>query len=110
MAHPLRWRRLALDAWEIELRCPDCRQVWYERVPTAAVKRLDRVLKQARTELEKHLEEIDRIDFREQAEDFIAALQQRRDPAGGLPASPIAVGYVPAVEIDGRYRLEDRIG
>jgi transposase len=45
-------------------------------VPTAAVKRLDRVLKQARTELEKHLEEIDRIDFQEQAEDFIAALQR----------------------------------
>jgi hypothetical protein len=76
LAHPLRWRRLALDAWEIELRCPDCRQVWYERVPTAAVKRIDRVLKEARTELEKHLEEIDRIDFQEQAEDFIAALQR----------------------------------
>ncbi len=75
LAHPLRWRRLAIDAWEIELRCPDCREVWYERVPTAAVKRLDRVLKAARVELERHLEEIERIDMEEQAEDFIAALR-----------------------------------
>ena len=44
---------------------PTRRQVWYERVPTAAVKRLDRVLKEARTELEKYLEEIDRIDFQD---------------------------------------------
>ena len=74
LAHPLRWRRLAYDAWEIELRCPDCRQVWHERVPTEAVKRLDKVLKSARAELEAHLEEIERIDLEDRISGFISAL------------------------------------
>ncbi len=75
LAHPLRWRRLAFDAWEIELRCPECRSAWSERVPTAAVKRLDRVLKDARAQLERHLEEIERIDLQQRADGFIQALQ-----------------------------------
>jgi hypothetical protein len=74
LAHPLRWRRLAPDCWEIELRCPDCRHVWRERVPTAAVKRLDGVLKDARTLLERHLEEIERLDLEQQVDGFVTAL------------------------------------
>jgi hypothetical protein len=74
LVHPLRWRRLAYDAWEIELRCPDCRRIWKERVPTAAVKRLDQVLKDARADLERHLEAIERVDLEQRVDGFIAAL------------------------------------
>ena len=74
LAHPVRWRRLAYDAWEIELRCPDCRESWQERVPTEAVKRLDAVLKTARAGLERHLEEIERIDLEERISGFVSAL------------------------------------
>ena len=75
LAHPLRWRRLAPDAWEIELRCPDCRAVWQERVPTAAVRRLDEVLKAWRAQIEAHLEAIERVDFEESIAGFVSALE-----------------------------------
>jgi hypothetical protein len=75
LAQPMRWRKLDSDCWEIELRCPDCRRRWSERVPTAAVKRLDDVLKEGRAVLEKHLEEIERIDLAERVEQFIRALE-----------------------------------
>jgi hypothetical protein len=75
LAQPLRWRRLAVDTWEIELRCPECRNCWSERVPTAAVKRLDRVLKEARGELERRLEEIERVDTEQRIAMFVEALR-----------------------------------
>ena len=74
LAHPVRWRRLALDAWEVDLRCPECRTQWQERVPTAAVRRLDQVLKSARADLERHLVEIERIDAELRIDHFVAAL------------------------------------
>jgi hypothetical protein len=74
LSHPLRWRRLGSDVWEIQLRCPDCRHVWQERVPTAAVRRLDGVLKRARAELERHLEAIERVDIEGRIDSFVAAL------------------------------------
>jgi len=75
LAQPLRWRRLAFDAWEIELRCPECRTSWCERVPTAAVKRLDRILKDARADLARHLEEIERVECEQRITQFVEALR-----------------------------------
>ena len=74
LAHPVRWRRLGPDTWEIELRCPDCEHGWREIVPTAAMKRFDDVLKEGRAEIERYLGEIERIDFAERIEAFITAL------------------------------------
>jgi hypothetical protein len=74
LAHPLRWRRIVSDVWEIDLRCPDCAHVWREVVPTPAMRRFDRVLKEGRAELERHLDEIERIGLMERTDAFIAAL------------------------------------
>ncbi len=74
LAHPVRWRRLAPDVWEIELRCPDCEHAWREVVPTAAMRRFDEVLREGRAVIERYLGEIERIGLVERAEAFIAAL------------------------------------
>lgn len=75
LAHPVRWRRVAADVWEIDLRCPDCGHAWGEVVPTPAMRRFDDVLKQGRAEIECYLREIERVDLLERADAFIAALE-----------------------------------
>ena len=75
LAHPVRWRRVSTDVWEIELRCPDCAHAWREVVPTPAMRRFDEVLKEGRAAIESYLREIERIDLIERADAFIAALE-----------------------------------
>ena len=75
LAHPVRWRRVSTDVWEIELRCPDCAHAWREVVPTPAMRRFDEVLKEGRAAIEGYLREIERIDLIERADAFIAALE-----------------------------------
>ena len=75
LVHPTRWQRLEPDVWQIDLRCPECRRAWREIVPTSAVRRLDEVLRAGRGLIEKHLEEIERIEREEQVESFVEALR-----------------------------------
>src|SRR5262245_4768038 len=75
LVHPTRWQRLEPDVWQIDLRCPECRRSWREIVPTSAVRRLDEVLRAGRGLIEKHLEEIERIEREEQVESFVEALR-----------------------------------
>jgi hypothetical protein len=63
------------DVWQIDLRCPECRSSWREIVPTAAVRRLDDVLRAGRGVIERHLEEIERIEREEQLRSFVSALR-----------------------------------
>jgi hypothetical protein len=75
LVHPTRWRRLEPDVWQIDLRCPECRRAWREVVPTKAVRRLDEVLRTGRGVIERHLEEIERIEREEQVQSFVSALR-----------------------------------
>lgn len=61
LVQPVQWRRLGDNAWEIDLRCPDCGTTSRECVPTEAVARYDRVMRRARISLERHLEAIERV-------------------------------------------------
>ncbi len=75
LVHPTRWRRVEPDVWQISLRCPECRRAWQEVVSTAAVRRLDEVLRAGRGVIERHLEEIERIEREEQVRCFVSALR-----------------------------------
>jgi hypothetical protein len=72
--YPLRWRRVGPDAWQLDLRCPDCGSVWRERRSTAEVRGLDRKLTEGREVLLGHLREIERIEREGEIDRFTAAL------------------------------------
>jgi hypothetical protein len=74
LVYPVRWRRVGSDAWQLDLRCPDCDEVWRERRSTAEVRRLDRSLAAGRDVLMKHLREIERIERETEIDRFTAAL------------------------------------
>src|SRR3954454_2072414 len=74
LVYPLRWRRVGPDAWQLDLRCPDCGAVWRERRSTADVRGLDRTLAAGREVLLGHLREIERIEREGEIDRFAAAL------------------------------------
>jgi hypothetical protein len=74
LVYPLRWRRVGPDAWQLDLRCPDCGSVWRERRSTAEVRGLDRKLTEGREVLLGHLREIERIEREGEIDRFTAAL------------------------------------
>jgi hypothetical protein len=74
LVYPLRWRRVGPDAWQLDLRCPDCDATWRERRSTAEVKGLDRTLNEGREVLLGHLREIERIERETEIDRFAAAL------------------------------------
>lgn len=75
LVHPLAWRRLSADSWQLDLRCPDCGEVRTAEVATATVRRYDRVLQEARASLEAHLAEIERLEREETADQFARQLE-----------------------------------
>jgi hypothetical protein len=74
LVYPLRWRRIGEDWWHLDLRCPDCHDVWHERCSTSTVKLFDRELSRGRELLVAHLREIERLEREGEIERFAAAL------------------------------------
>jgi len=74
MQYALRCRRLGPDAWQLELRCPDCGAQTRGSGSTAAVRRLDRDQAAGRRALEDRLRAIERAAWEDEITRFCAAL------------------------------------
>lgn len=76
LVYPVDWREAAGDAWELELRCPNCetreRGVWSFDI----VERFDDTLNGATDKLIETLEHVSRENMREDIERFVEALEQ----------------------------------
>mgnify|MGYP001003729487 CR=1 FL=1 len=76
LVYPIDWREAEGDAWELELRCPNCeertRGVWGFDV----VERFDDALNAATDALIGTLEEVSRENMREDIERFVDALNR----------------------------------
>src|SRR3954465_14830553 len=74
LVYPLRWRRIGEDWWQLDLRCPECHDVWRERCSTSTVKLFDKELSRGRELLVSHLREIERLEREAEIDRFAAAL------------------------------------
>jgi hypothetical protein len=74
MQYALRCRRLGPDAWQLELRCPECGAQTRGSGSTAAVRRLDREQAAGRRALEDRLRAIERAAWEDEIVRFCAAL------------------------------------
>jgi len=76
MVHPLDWREAECDAWELELRCPNCG--WCERGVYAqeVVERYDAVLNEGTDTLIEALEKASRENMEADIERFVQALER----------------------------------
>src|SRR3954468_13724688 len=74
LVYPLRWRRIGEDWWQLDLRCPDCDDIWRERCSTSTVKLFDKTLGRGREVLVSHLREIERIEREDEISRFVLAL------------------------------------
>jgi hypothetical protein len=74
LVYPLRWRRLAHDRWELELRCPDCEWRTREVFHQDDVDRYDDALCAATDDLVDGIERLRREIMEEEIERFVTAL------------------------------------
>jgi hypothetical protein len=74
LGYPRRCRRLGNDLWELELRCPECDDVWRAQGSTREIEGFDRTLAAGRAVIERHLREIDRLEREAEIDRFSRAL------------------------------------
>jgi hypothetical protein len=74
LGYPRRCRRLGSDLWELELRCPECDEVWRAQGCTREIEGFDRTLAAGRSVIERHLREIDRLEREDEIARFTRAL------------------------------------
>ena len=74
LVHPTEWQRIAVAAWRITLRCPNCETVRTGVFDRGQVERLNRALYEGTERLAREAEQLVRHNFEEEVDKFVAAL------------------------------------
>jgi hypothetical protein len=74
LVHPTEWQRVAVAAWRITLRCPNCETVRTVVLDRNQVERLNRALYEGTERLARLADQLVRHNFEEEADKFVAAL------------------------------------
>jgi hypothetical protein len=74
LVYPIDWHEADSGNWELELRCPECDDVWRAQGCTREIEGFDRTLAAGRSVIERHLREIDRLEREDEIDRFTRAL------------------------------------
>ena len=74
LVHPTEWQRIAVAAWRITLRCPNCETVRTVVLGRSQVERLNRALYEGTERLAREADQLVRHNFEEEADKVVAAL------------------------------------
>ena len=74
LVYPLAWEEAGEEAWELELRCPNCEWIGDGVFPQAVVEELDEQLDHGTQVLVRDLKQLMHANMEEEVERFIAAL------------------------------------
>jgi len=74
LVHPTEWQRIAVAAWRITLRCPNCETTRTVVLDRSQVERLNRALYEGTERLAREADQLVRHNFEEEADKFVAAL------------------------------------
>jgi Zn-finger nucleic acid-binding protein len=74
LVHPTEWQRIAVAAWRITLRCPNCETLRTVVLDRGQVELLNRALYEGTEHLSRQADLLVRHNFEEEADKFVAAL------------------------------------
>jgi hypothetical protein len=75
LVYPLAWDEAGAEAWELELRCPNCEWLGEGIFPQHIVEQLDEQLDHGTQVLVRDLKQLMHANMEEEVERFIAALR-----------------------------------